>query len=239
MKIKKVLAGILALCLMISMLVACGTEPVPSTNSGNQVQKSDSNAGNQKQKNSQKETEYKSAKEAYTKLAESHELCVEVMASIYDAWYFSIYKAEDYLSVQSCFDDFCAEANLNYNEALSALDATLKTMGYSNPTGMEQLAGLRVFSIAVAVVQKVYEDNGTYDKIDKNISEAKTSLKEVTDTYSDYTGYSTLKSYYSEVAAYTEFCKEPTGSFGQLKTTVDNYETNLRKFKNDLSFVFD
>jgi hypothetical protein len=57
--------------------------------------------------------------------------------------------------------------------------------------------------------------------------------------YSDYTGYAVLKSYYSEIKAYYEFCGNPTGSFSQLKITVDKYETNLRNYKNDLSFIFE
>ena len=186
-----------------------------------------------------KESEFKAANDAYDYFTETHELCVDVMDSIYGAWYFAIYKADDYSSTQSCFNAFCSEANLDYNEALDALNAVLQSMGYSNPTGIQQLAGLRTFSVTVAVVQYVYQNNGVYDQIDNNLSNAKTSLKAVTNSYSDYTGYPTLKSYYSEASAYAEFCKSPTGSFGQLKSTIDTYETNLRNYKNDLSFIFD
>lgn len=186
-----------------------------------------------------KESEFKSANDAYDYLTETHELCVDVMDSIYGAWYFAIYEADDYSSTQSCFNAFCSEAKLDYNDALKALNEVLQSMGYSDPTGIQQLAGLRTFSVTVAVVQRVYKNNGVYDQMDSNLSKAKTSLKTVTNSYSDYTGYPTLKSYYSEASAYAEFCKSPTGSFGQLKSTIDTYETNLRNYKNDLSFIFD
>ena len=186
-----------------------------------------------------KESEFEAANDAYNYLTETHDLCVDVMDSIYGAWYFAIYKADDYSSTQSCFNAFCSEANLDYNDALDALNSVLQSMGYSNPTGIQQLAGLRTFSVTVEVVERVYQNNGVYNQIDNNLSNAKSSLKSVTNSYSDYTGYPTLKSYYSEASAYAEFCESPTGSFGQLKTTIDTYETNLRNYKNDLSFIFD
>lgn len=191
------------------------------------------------QANDPKEIEFNAANDAYNYLIETHELCIDVMDSIYGAWYFAIYKADDYSSTQSCFNAFCSEANLDYDEALNALNSVLQSMGYSNPTGTQQLAALRIFNVTVAIVKCVYQNNGIYDQIDSNLANAKTSLKAVTNSYSDYTGYPTLKSYYSEVSAYAEFCKSPTGSFGQLKTTIDTYETSLRNYKNDLSFIFD
>ena len=175
--------------------------------------------------------EVNAGNDAYWSLKTAHELCVELMNSIYGAWYFAIYKADDYLNTQSCLEHFCSQTNLDYNEALTALNDVLDNMGISNPTGTEQLAALRTFSIAVDIAVQTYINNGTYDVIDTNLSKAKTSLKSLTNTYDNDTGYSTLKSYYSEVAAYAEFCESPTGSFGQLKTTIDTYETNLRNYK--------
>ena len=71
------------------------------------------------------------------------------------------------------------------------------------------------------------------------IDNAKAYLKEVTNKYADYTAYPTLKLYYSEVSSYLEFAKSPSGSFSQLKTTIDNYETNIRTYENDLSFTLE
>lgn len=183
--------------------------------------------------------EYESGLDAYARIKRAHELSVEVMDSIYGAWHFAIYKADDYYSAQSCFNAFISNANLDYDEALNALNTVLLSMGISDPTGTDQLAALRVFSIAVDVVVQVYIDNGTYDLINTNLSDAKTSLKAMTNDYESYTDYATLKSYYSEVVAYSEFCQSPTGSFTQLQTTIDNYETNLRNYRNSLSFTYE
>ena len=88
-------------------------------------------------------------------------------------------------------------------------------------------------------METVFKNNGTYTKAEELLASAKESLKSVTNDYSDYTGYPTLKSYYSEVSSYLEFAKSPSGSFSQLKTTIDNYETKMRTYKSDLSFIFD
>lgn len=188
---------------------------------------------------SPKATECNSGNDAYWALKTAHELNVEIMNSIYGAWYFAIYEAEDYLNTQSCFEAFCSEANLNYDETLNALNTVLASMGISDPTGTEQLAALRTFSIAVDVAVQVYIDNGTYDLINTNLSNAKSSLKTMTNSYTDFTGYTTLKSYYSEVSAYADFCQYPNGSFSQLKTTINTYENNLRHFQNELSFIYE
>lgn len=186
-----------------------------------------------------KEVEFAAAKDAYKYLVESHEMCVEVMDSIYGAWYFSIYEADDYYMLSSCLRAFCSEANLSQDDTLKAIDMVLESTGITNIDDGLRCAALQVPSYAVAIVVKVYTNNGVYAQINSNLSNAQTALKTVTNKYSDYTGYPTLKSYYSEVYSYYEFCESPSGSFSQLKTTINTYETNLRNYKNDLSFIFE
>lgn len=183
---------------------------------------------------SEKETEYLAAENAYRDLIEAHNLCIDVMDSIYGAWYFSIYKYDDYIG-STGFSEFCDEANMDSTELINAIS---DFFGYS----VSKSSAYRLFEefeYSTHFVIIVFEENGTYEKINEHLSNAKELLKSVTSESSDYTGYAVLKSYYSEIMAYYEFCKSPTGSFSQLKTTVDNYETNLRNYKNDLSFIFE
>jgi hypothetical protein len=181
-----------------------------------------------------KESEYLAAEKAYNELAEAHNLCVSVMDSIYGAWYFSIYEYDDYYGSKG-FEAFCDEANVDSDELISAISGY---MGYSVGKSSAYVL-FDEFSYSTEFVSMVFENNGTYEKIKGHLSTAKESLKSVTNEYSDYTGYAVLKSYYSEIKAYYEFCENPTGSFSQLKITVDKYETNLRNYKNDLSFIFE
>jgi len=167
-------------------------------------------------------------------LVEAHDLCADVMDSIYGAWYFSIYEYDDHYGSRGFFE-FCDEASVDYGELLDAIsDYKGYTVYDTTAYGL-----LEDFSYSTYFVGRVFENNGTYDKIEEHLATAKDSLKSVTNEYSDYTGYTVLKSYYSEIKAYYEFCENPTGSFSQLKTTIDNYETNLRNYKNDLSFIFE
>ncbi|MBQ7290574.1 MAG: hypothetical protein IJW76_02485 [Clostridia bacterium] len=183
---------------------------------------------------SPKEIEYIAAEKAYTELIEAHNLCVSAMDSIYGAWYFSIYEYDDYYGT-SGFNEFCDKANVDPTELINAIS---DFAGYS--VSKSTAYGLfEEFDYSTYFVGIVLKNNGTYEKINGHLASAKESLKSVTNEYSDYTGYSVLKSYYSEIKAYGEFCESPTGSFSQLKTTVDNYETNLRNYKNDLSFIFE
>ena len=232
---KKILLSLLLLVLAFTF-VACDTSTVPETTESDT--KSESTETAQSDADA-KEAEYEAADSAYKVLLEAHELCVDVMDSIYDAWFFAIYEADDYSSAQSRFDAFCSRANLDYDEALDALNEVLQSMGYSEPTGTQQLEGLTDFNVTLTVVEHIYTNNGTYSKIDTYLSNAKSFIKSLTNKYADYTGYTTLKSYYSELSAYAEFCQSATGSFSQLKTTIDTYETNLRNYKNELSFIFD
>ena len=179
--------------------------------------------------------EYQAASEAYAELSSVHDSCVTIMDSIYNAWHFSIYKYDDY-STYTGLNEFSDAVGISKSELRSTLETLSDTVGITDYV----LYGiLEDFSVAANLVVEVYKARGTFDEMEASISTAKAKLKEVTPTYADYTGYDTLKDYYSEVAAYAEFCESPTGSFEMLKTTIDNYETNLRNYRNDLSFVFD
>lgn len=186
-----------------------------------------------------KEKEFESASMAYFYLTIANQLCDDIMDSIYGAWYFAIYKADDYLNINSCLNAFCAQANLDFDDTVVALNDVLAYMGYSNPTGTQQLATLRTISTAIDVVIQTYINYETYNSIDVNLANAKEALKSVTNNYADYTGYPTLKMYYSEILSYADFCKSPSGSFEQLKTLINTFDSNLRYYKNDLSFIFD
>ena len=48
------------------------------------------------------------AQEAYNDLAYVHMICGFIISTIYDAWYFSIYEADD-CAWSACLDEFCSE----------------------------------------------------------------------------------------------------------------------------------
>lgn len=185
------------------------------------------NGGASGNSNTGKEAQFKSANDAYIDIVSASETCIEIMDSIYGAWHFAIYKADDYYGTNK-IKEFASAASLTYSEVNSAMTS----LGLSS-------SDIDDFNYAIYIVKQVYKNKGSYTEAKNLLASAKDSLKSVTSEYSDYTGYPTLKSFYSEVSSYLEFAESPSGSFSQLKTTIDNYETNIRTYKNDLSFIFD
>lgn len=180
-----------------------------------------------------KEAQFESANSAYNDIVSASEICIDIMDSIYGAWHFAIYKSDDYYGVNG-IEEFADATNLSYSDVTKALSDVL---GFSNPSASYAL--LEDFNYAIYIVEEVYKSKGLYTQAENLLASAKESLKSVTSEYSDYTGYPTLKSFYSEVSSYLEFAESPSGSFSQLKTTIDNYETKIRTCKNDLAFIFE
>ena len=234
--VRKIILSLIAI-ILICTLVSCdysdGTQGTANS-SGNTTSGNTANASG-----NTKDSEIQAAQKAYGSLSEANELIIEMMDAISDAWHFAIYDADDYDTYDTCVLYLGIETGLIFTDLMEATDVVLNKIGYSQPSDLTRLAALRTFSTTVAIVKQVLTDKGKYDKVDELLSDAKTSIKSITRDYEDYTGYSTLKSYYSEMSAYAEFCKEPTGSYQQLSTTRDNYETKLRNYKNELSFVLD
>lgn len=199
--------------------------------SGGVTGENGSNGGNSSTSvNSVKEAQFESANSAYNDIVSASEICIDIMDSIYDAWYFAIYESDDY-SGYSLLYAFSNKVGFSTSEITDAMIA----LGLSSTSYYV----LEEFNYTVHIVKQAYKNNGKYTEAENYLSSAKESLKSVTSEYSDYTGYPTLKSFYSEVSSYLEFASSPSGSFSQVKTTIDNYETRIRTFKNDLSFIFE
>ena len=84
-----------------------------------------------------------------------------------------------------------------------------------------------------------YEKDGTFAQVETSLANAKEELKTMTQQYSDYKYYPSLKSLYSELDAYAEFLKSPSCSFAQLKNIMSDYESKIRTYQSDLSFIFE
>ncbi len=187
----------------------------------------------------EKEIQFDAAKQSYNLLNAAADSCAVIMYSVYGAWHFSIYEADDYgLSTQNCFEAFVIATDMDYDETLISLNNVLESIGYSDPTGTQQLAALRTFSISLEIVHDYYARLGEFGRAQDYITKAKEELKKITNEYFDYTDYHTLKEYYTAISGYFEFCYSPSGSFSQLSTTIDNYETLIRNSQLALEFTF-
>ena len=64
-------------------------------------------------------------------------------------------------------------------------------------------------------------------------------MKDMSLQYSDYEHYPNLKGYYTTTNAFFEFCQNPTGSFEQVKDTINKYRNDARSYRNELAYIFE
>lgn len=191
------------------------------------------------------------SQQAYNDLTEAFDLTSTYGSDIYNAWYEGIFNSKklsvSYLSSKTSLSEEDVKNGVAAS-SLGGVDAYEQASEEERSEAQEgadelldfigELGGDYAYSSAVGSVVAAYGVNGTSDKISSLLSNAKDALRTISDEYSDYEYYPTLKDYYSAVNAYFDFCESPTGSFQQLSDTRNNYENDAREYQNDLDFVF-
>lgn len=191
------------------------------------------------------------SKNAYDKLVYASEIGLNALADIYSAWYYGINEDIDNVS----FYSYCADLNVSAYDVQKGIEKYddfyayvisdeevkqkhaqtmadyFKFMSYGKEFWQDC-----VFYIIDAYLAK--EIDG-FNDMSQALNDAKGSLKNVGEKYSDYEYYPNLKEFYSEVSSLYEFVSSPTGSFEALTTTINNYRTSIRKYTADLSFIFE
>ena len=89
------------------------------------------------------------------------------------------------------------------------------------------------------VVSNAYKVNGKVDEAKNALDEAKAQMKELSEKYSDYEHYPNLKGYYTTTSSFFDFCQNPTGSFEQVKDTINDYKNEARDYISDLDYIFE
>ena len=190
----------------------------------------------------QGEIVFENAKRVYEKLNHVADLCIDGMDDIYGAWYFGIYKASK-STTSSFYNDLAKETpHFSSSELSNAGYQYAKTNSYGSTekawSEYIPLTGQRYWDSSVTVVMVALEERGDYTTVKNELNEAQSILQELTKSYSDYTYYPKLKDYYAAVSAYADFFQSPTGSFEQLKDTINNYENSIRTYRSDTGFLF-
>ncbi|MBP7212939.1 MAG: hypothetical protein KBA03_01770 [Anaerolineaceae bacterium] len=185
---------------------------------------------------------FDTAKEAYTALSNAADSTISVMDSIYNAWYFGIYDADD-SSPETVISDLAKEVPLSREELDAGLQSLAKELD-DDESGLLRLMASDSRNVSnwqwlLYLINESYNVNGKFDEIQENIDLANVALKTMTAEFDDYKHYPALKELYSKVVSYAEFAQSPTGSFQQLSGTITDYENDIRTLRSDLSFVFD
>ena len=178
----------------------------------------------------QSEIVYKNAKDAYEQLKDVANMCVEGMDTIYGAWYFGIYEASD-TSTSSFFIKMSLKVP---GFSSDELESAAKNLGISASSASNK----NNWQASILIAEEAISARGDYDTIAEKMDSAEKTLQSLTDDYDDYTYYPKLKEYYAAIKSYVDFFTSPTGSFEQLKDTINSYENSIRTLESDVSFLF-
>ena len=150
------------------------------------------------------------------------------MDSIYGAWYFGIYNADDaYTST------FYSEMS---KDVPGFTSKELENAG--NTLGIKVSTAKSDWQYSLWIVEAAIVSRGDYKTVNENMATAEEVLQLLTEEYDDYTYYPKLKDYYAAIKSYVEFFTSPSGSFKQLADTINNYENGIRTLESDVSFLF-
>ena len=183
-----------------------------------------------------------SGKDAYRGMEYAHEISANMLYAIYGAWYFHIYKYDDYnTNSAEGFRQYCLSAGIDHNTAITVANKYIAdNMGYSESgmTDIHRYAMVGVLDLSVKFICYYFDYCGDIADMDGALAYAKNELAKIPEEHKDRVEYSALKNYYTEISSCAEFCKGPSGNFEQFKVTKETYETNLRNYKNKLAFTY-
>lgn len=193
---------------------------------------------------------YEASKAAYDNIDIAYEITQKFGEDIYEAWRIGIYD-KDEISVKY----LASELNLSEEEITEGIVYTFfsftNDMTYEEaPEDKKQV--LRdsadiyftmfeedLFSACVELVRGAYSANGKITEAQNALNEAKAQMKELSEKFSDYEHYPNLKGYYTTTSSFFDFCQKPTGSFEQVKETINNYRNTARDYASDLDYIFE
>lgn len=219
MKIKKIIALLLVAVMSLSF-VACNG------------------------KTENKETAFDVAKEAYDKITIAYDITEQFGSDIYEAWRLGIYDKDEILD--DGVGHLASKLDLSEDEIIAGValivagdDKEPESLTKSTANFYFKYMKDSLFSFCVMVVSKAYEANGKVDETQGALDSAKGLMKKMSETYSDYEHYPNLKKYYTTTKSFFDFCQEPTGSFEQVKDTINDYKNDARDYVSDLDYIFE
>ena len=218
---------IISLCLIVAMclsLVACG--------------------GDKKA--------FEASKAAYDNIDIAYEITEQFGSDIYEAWRLGIYDKDEILDDGA--KHLATELSLSADEIrIGAAYHVANLLGenwdemtdddkdvlISQADSFFEIMEDDLFSFCVMCVAGAYAANGKVEEAQTALNAAKAQMKELSQEYSDYEHYPNLKGYYTTTSSFFDFCNNPTGSFEQVKDTVNDYKNDARDYISDLDYIFE
>ena len=195
---------------------------------------------------------YEASKVAYDNIDIAYEITEQFGSDIYEAWRLGIYDDDELLDDGIKY--LASELSLSEDEIRDGVCYVLAEMTGENWYELSEdykntlaenaeyafiLMEDNLFSFCVMVVSCAYKANGKVAEAQTALDEAKTQMKELSQEYSDYEHYPNLKGYYTTTSSFFAFCQDPTGSFEQVKDTINEYKNEARDYISDLDYIFE
>jgi hypothetical protein len=175
---------------------------------------------------------------AYAQLILAEGYCDMFSTMIYDAWYFAIYKSDDYLYASKAIPAFSSSVGISQDLVNEGITSYLKKIGYTNMSDSAKVAVLSTNNGALYVVDYALTNNDGFANASGCIKGAKELIQSLDPNYASVNGYSELTAYYSAVSSYFDFCYSPNGSFSQLSGTLNTYRSNCDTASNRCDIYF-
>lgn len=193
------------------------------------------------------------SKEAYQKITIAYDVTEDFSSDIYEAWRIGIYETDEI--VDDGVKHIAGELSLSEGELTAGFAYFLATKVYKEDwdklTTEEKVdyedkvdISFRVmkdnlFTYCVGGVTCAYKVNGKEEEAQAALDEAKNIMRDLSEKHSDYEHYPNLKGYYTTTKSFFEFCTAPTGSFEQVKDTINDYRNEARDYLSDLDYIFE
>ena len=179
---------------------------------------------------------FTTSQDAFEKVNEAYSMVNVFSQDIYEAWRLGVNNSSrgcsfgTFASEMNIDQEYIEEAvaNLSGSEAFDSSDWTLLYKSFNNS----------YFSAYVAVISEAYVCSGDVEEITDLLEDAKDLMKSLGDKHSDYEHYPALKTYFTNTLAFFDFCKNPEGSFEQVKETFNDYRNVARECFFELNYIF-
>ena len=192
---------------------------------------------------------FEASKAAYNEVDTAYEIIEQFGSDIYEAWRMGIYDDEEIL--EDGADYLAGELSLSADEIRAGAAYAVYKDEWDTLSDEEKEEKIEygdlffslmkddLFSFCVMTVKNAYILNGKTEEVQKALDKAKAKMKDLSENYSDYEHYPSLKGYYTTTSSFFDFCQNPTGSFEQVKDTINDYKNDARNYISDLDYIFE
>lgn len=213
----------------------------------------------------QKSYVFELSRSAYIKICEAYDITYNFAFDTYEGWRVGATEEKALLSADNCAEYLTRKMKLTEAEfrdgiayqlisTHSTIDGVrieydwetateenksyLRTLDSAFLKSYQRQSNTYVFDGVLYAVKNAYIAKGDTEKTEALLDEAKVLMREVSEAYSDYEHYPTLKEFYSTTDSLFDYCMSPKGTFEQAKTTIEDYRNAIRDCQSDLDFIF-